>query len=97
LEVLDFTPIYVYILFLSKTSECETVQENVKVFADFHKSSSLAHRVFAALLRLRCPLGQVLSGHPYEILPPIALRMNVGFAFRSECSPRALGRLSANF
>jgi hypothetical protein len=39
------------------------------------------------------PLGQVLRGHPYKILSPLALRMNLGLAFRSECSPRALGRL----
>jgi len=45
MEVLDFTYYFTLCSFVIQDNECETVQESVKVLADFHKSLSLAHEV----------------------------------------------------
>ena len=72
-EVLDFTACFTFYSFVIQNNECETVQENVEVFADFHRSLSLAHEVLCGSSRAKMPPGQVLTGQAYEILPPIAL------------------------
>src|SRR5260370_25362503 len=45
MEVLDFTYYFTLCSFVIQNNECETVQESVKVLADFHKSLSLAHEL----------------------------------------------------
>jgi len=95
-EVLDYNMYILLCSLVTQKNECETVQESVKVFVDLHRSPSFAREALCSPSLARMPLGQVLRRQPYEILSPIALRINVGLAFRSECSPKALGRLSAN-
>jgi|SRR5579872_1211256 len=43
LEVPDSTAYFTFSIFFIQDSECETVQVNVKVIMDFHRSLSLAH------------------------------------------------------
>jgi hypothetical protein len=44
-EVLDFTAYFTLYVFVVQDNDCETVQVNVEVFRDFHRSLSLAHEV----------------------------------------------------
>src|SRR6266567_3619834 len=90
-EAIDFTLYILLCSFVTHGNECETVQESVKVFGDLHRSLSFAREAQQPFLLAKMPLGQVIRGHPSEILSPIALRINVGLAFRSQRSPSALG------
>jgi hypothetical protein len=49
--VLDFTAYFTFSVFLSKTTNCETVQVNVEVFMDFHRSLSPACEVLCGSSR----------------------------------------------
>ena len=40
-EVLDFTAYFTFSVLFSKDNDCETVQANVEVFINFHRSLSL--------------------------------------------------------
>jgi hypothetical protein len=51
LEVLNSTACFTLYVFVVHDSECETVQVNVKVFMDFHRSLSLAHEVLCGSSR----------------------------------------------
>ena len=42
-EVLDFTAYFTLYVFVVQDKDCETVQVNVEVFGDFHRSLSRAH------------------------------------------------------
>ena len=72
-EVIDFTAYFTLYSFVIQNNECATVQENVKVFGDLHRSLSFAHEVLFRPSLAEIPLGQVPRGHPRNILPPIAL------------------------
>jgi hypothetical protein len=50
-EVLDFTAYFTFSVFFIQDNDCETVQVNVKVFMDFHKSLSLACEVLCGPFR----------------------------------------------
>ena len=44
-EVLDFTAYFTFYVFFIQDNDCETVQVNVEVFIDFHRSLSPAREV----------------------------------------------------
>jgi hypothetical protein len=44
-EVLDFTANFTFYVFFIQDNDCATVQVNVEVFTDFHRSLSLADEV----------------------------------------------------
>jgi hypothetical protein len=44
-EVLDFTAYFTFSVFFIQDNDYETMQANVKVFMDFHRSLSRAHRL----------------------------------------------------
>jgi hypothetical protein len=70
LEVLDYKIYILLCSFVTHDNECETVQENVEVFADLHRSLSFFPvKRFANGLRLKARSPST----PYEILPLIAL------------------------
>ena len=48
-EVLDFTAYFTFSVFFIQDNDCETVQVNVKVFMDFHRSLSVPVKCFAAV------------------------------------------------
>jgi hypothetical protein len=52
LQVPDFTAYFTFFVFLTQDNDCETVQVNVKVFIDFHRSLSLAHKIICSPLWL---------------------------------------------
>jgi len=60
-EVLDSTANFTLYVFFVYNSECETVQVNVKVFMDFHRSLSLAHEVLCG--SPRATMSPWLSNH----------------------------------
>jgi hypothetical protein len=50
-EVLYFTAYFTFSVFFIQDNDCETVQVNVKVFMDFHRSLSLACEVLCGSSR----------------------------------------------
>ncbi len=52
-EVLDFTAYFTFFVFFIRDNDCETVQVNVKVFMDFHRSLSRAHGVLCGPPRVK--------------------------------------------
>jgi len=73
-EVLDSTACFTFYVFFVCDNECETVQVNVKVFMDFHRSLSLAHEsLCGSSWATMSPRPSNNEGHPYEILPPNAV------------------------
>jgi hypothetical protein len=50
-EMLDSTAYFTFYVFAVYASECETVQVNVKVFMDFHRSLSLTHELLCGSSR----------------------------------------------
>ena len=58
-EVLDSTAYFTFYVFFIQDSDCETVQVNVEVFADFHKSSSPFTSVKVAA-QIACQLRSVV-------------------------------------
>ena len=73
LQVPDSTLYILICSFLIHDTKCETVPESVKVFEVLHRSRSLAQEPLRSPSLAKMPLGQVLRGHPSDILPPIAL------------------------
>src|SRR5437016_3028019 len=60
-EVLDSTAYFTLYVFFVHDSECETVQVNVKVFMDFHRSLSRAHEVLCSFSRAMMSPSQAIT------------------------------------
>src|SRR5579872_5457798 len=72
-EVPDSRGYFAFYIFFVHDSKCETVQVNVKVFTDFHRSLSLAHAAPCGSSRATMSLGQAITRTSVEILPPNAV------------------------
>jgi hypothetical protein len=57
LQVLDLTTYFWLCSFFIQNDECETVQETVKVFDDFHRFLPLAHEMLFGASWAKTPLG----------------------------------------
>jgi hypothetical protein len=59
LQVHDSTAYFTFYVFFIQDTGCETVQVNVEVFMDFHRSLSLADEVLCSSpIGRRCPLAK---------------------------------------
>ena len=57
-EMLDFTAYFTFYVFFIQDGDCDTMQVNVEVFMDSHRSLPPACEVPAALPGRRCPLAK---------------------------------------
>jgi len=60
-EVLDFTAYFAFYVFFIQDNDCETVQVNVEVFMDFHRSLSPAGEVLCGSSRATMSPGQAIT------------------------------------
>src|SRR5579864_2333282 len=60
-EALDFTAYFTFSVFFIQDNDCETVQVNVEVFLDFHRSLSPAYEVLCGSSRATMSHGQAIT------------------------------------